>query len=231
MSQQDFEALRPAIEALDPDTVKEPNLPVHVAVQEAEDLYHWCQPDQEVLVKAGLDWQLVEDLPARAGACRYAQAIWRRDSQVTRDAQKEWKERSKEAFDLRDVLIHHFYHAFRKNPDLINKVRDIDEGGSNSDMIQDLKDLYHLGIANKELLDAISFDWSELDKARDWSDELADVLARANGEKYASSESKIMRDRAYTYLKQAMDEIRTHGQYVFWRNPERKRGYVSGYWK
>jgi len=229
MSKQDFETLKPSIEAIKPAEVKEPNMPVDVAVQEAEDLYQWCLQDKELLEKAGLDWQYVTELPARAGACRYAQAIWQRDFQTMEEAGEEWKERSGDAFELRNVLVHHFFHAFRKHPDLVNKVRVIAEGGSNADMIQDLKDLYHLGIANKPLLDAISFDWNELEKAREWSDTLAVVLAKANGERFETADSKVLRDRAYTYMKQAVDEIRLHGQYVFWRNDERRRGYTSRY--
>ena len=32
-------------------------------------------------------------------------------------------------------------------------------------------------------------------------------------------------------MKQAVDEIRRHGQYVFWRNEARKKGYVSRYYR
>jgi hypothetical protein len=39
------------------------------------------------------------------------------------------------------------------------------------------------------------------------------------------------RDRAFTYLKQAIDEIRECGRFVFWRNPDRLKGYTSDYWK
>lgn len=231
MSQENFETLRESISAVPTEEVKLPNMPVSEAIQEAENLHQWVLTDKEVLEQAGLDWQWVTDLPVRAGACRYAQAIWQRDAQTREDAQKEWSEKSDQAFDLRDVLVHHFLHAFRKQSDLVNKVRGIAEGGTNADMLQDLKDLYHLGISNKDLLDAISFDWQSLEQARDWSDELAVILAKANGARFDSNESKILRDKAYSFMKNAADEIRLHGQYAFWRNDDRKRGYSSKYHK
>ncbi|MCX6580051.1 MAG: hypothetical protein NT166_07690 [Candidatus Aminicenantes bacterium] len=40
-------------------------------------------------------------------------------------------------------------------------------------------------------------------------------------------EVKRIRDQAYTYLKEAVDEIRRTGQYVFRRNKERYIGYIS----
>ena len=206
-------------------------MPVHASVQEAEDLIEWVQPDNEMLETAGLDWQLVTGLPVRAGAPRYSEFIWNRDSLTREEAQKQWKEKSPEAFDVRDVLVHDFTHAFRRQSDLTNKVRAIREGGSNSDMLQDLNNLYQLGMANKPLLDAIGFDWEKLERALAWSDELASILAKANGERFDSAESKAIRDKAYTYLKEAVDEIRLHGKYVFWRDDDRHRGYISKYYK
>ena len=40
-----------------------------------------------------------------------------------------------------------------------------------------------------------------------------------------------MRDKAYTHLKQAVDEVRECGHYVFWRNEARLKGYSSRYFR
>ena len=231
MSKENYDALKEAIDALPQNEVKTPNMPVGEAVQEAENLYAWCQDDLQALTKAGLDKALVDDLPLRAGACRYAQSLWSREFQTQEEAQKEWSDRSDEAFDLRDELLHHFTFAFRNQPDLVNKVQTIREGGSNADMLQDLSDLHVLGLKHKEPLKAIGFDMSLLNTAAQTADELSVVLAKANGESGDDSEMKVQRDRAYTYMKKAMDEIRRTGQYVFWRNEDRVKGYVSQYHK
>lgn len=55
MSKDQFDLKLEAIEALTKEETVEPTMPVAVALQEAEDLYHWCQPDKEGLIKAGLD--------------------------------------------------------------------------------------------------------------------------------------------------------------------------------
>ena len=75
MSKNDFNAKLKAITAIRDADVKQPNMPVSEAVQEAENLFAWCQDDKAALTRAGLDWALVEELPMRAGACRYAQSI------------------------------------------------------------------------------------------------------------------------------------------------------------
>jgi hypothetical protein len=63
------------------------------------------------------------------------------------------------------------------------------------------------------------------------SDDLSAVLALANGEDGNDDDAKEMRDKAYTYMKQAIDEIRSTGQYVFWRDADRKKGYASTYFR
>lgn len=231
MSKQDFEAKQSTLETMNKDQVKEPDMPVSVALQEAEDLKEWCLTDKEVLVNAGLNWQLVDDLPVRIGACRYIQSQWQKDFQTQEEAQKEWKLKSPAAYALRDELVHHFLHGYHDYPDLLNKTQKISEGAGHADMIQDLSDLSVLGIANPEPLKKINLDMTLLDKAAVLSEEMASLLAKSNGQKLGDNNLKIIRDKAYMHMKQAVDEIRRHGKYVFWRTPEREKGYVSKYYK
>ncbi|NJO70195.1 MAG: hypothetical protein HC830_13745 [Bacteroidetes bacterium] len=111
MSREKFELKKSIIEAIGPKEVIEPSIPIAVALQEGEDLLEWCKPDRDALVKAGLDWSLVEDLSNRIGACRYAQSIWQKEFNSMGDARKEWQKLSPHAYDLRNVLLHNFFHA------------------------------------------------------------------------------------------------------------------------
>lgn len=231
MSKSNYDQKIAEIQTITDDMVKQPNLPVSEAVQEAENLMAWCQQDKAILIKAGLDWAQVDDLPLRAGACRYAQSIWARESQSKEEAQKEWRAKSPQAFNLRDELLHHFSFAFRNETDLMAKVQTIREGNSNADMLQDLSDLHVLGNQHTDKLNKIGMDMTLLATAASTSDDLSGVLARANGENGADAGAKVMRDKAYTYMKIAMDEIRNAGQYAFWRDENRIKGYVSGYFK
>lgn len=231
MSKSDFQAKLKFIQAIKVEEVILSKIPISEAIQEVEDLVEWCEEDKEALVHAGLDWAIVEDLPVRAGACRYAQSVWIRDSQNKEEAQKEWKIRSQEAFDLRDELLHHYTFAFRNDPYLVRKVKSIREGHSRTDMLQDLSDLAVLGKENLDLLKAVGMDQKLLTTAADTADELSVLLATANGETSDDGCSKEIRDKAYSYMKLAIDEICTTGQYVFWRDEERKKGYVSKYKK
>jgi hypothetical protein len=46
------------------------------ARSEADNVYHWCQPDKDALAATGLDWSIVEDIPVRSGALGEAESIW-----------------------------------------------------------------------------------------------------------------------------------------------------------
>ena len=103
-----------------PENVRYPNsIPVDTYLQEAENLYHWAAEDENELRARGLDWNLVTDIPARAGALREAESKWITTRFAREEAEAEWAVRSPEAYDLRDELVQTFRFAFRKSPDLL----------------------------------------------------------------------------------------------------------------
>ncbi|MCK3683743.1 hypothetical protein [Maribellus sp. YY47] len=69
-----------------------------------------------------------------------------------------------------------------------------------------------LGRAYPDPLTAIGFDLDQLDLAATRSDELADLLAEANGDKADPNHSKLIRDKAYMLMKGLVDEIREAGK-------------------
>ncbi|MEQ9307766.1 MAG: hypothetical protein RJQ14_27900 [Marinoscillum sp.] len=69
-----------------------------------------------------------------------------------------------------------------------------------------------------------------LDTAESMCSEMSGLLAAMNGERAVNNSSKTTRDKAYTFLKRAMDEIREAGKYVFWKNPDKLQWYYSARW-
>jgi len=224
-------AIKELVEAIPNEEILAIRVPVYVAIQEAENLYHWSKIDQAAFIGIGFTAEKLEELNVRSGACREAQSLWITNHRVVKDAQKKWNDDSPVAFDLRDELIHTFRFAFFGKKQLLDRVSEIAEGNSNADMIQDLNDLSILGKQYLDLLNAVHFDVSKLDLAATLSSEMADTLAIANGTKQIDDESKLLRDKAYTYLKQLVDQVRAAGKYLFWKNPERLDGYSSEYYR
>ena len=232
MSKINYDAKLATLEALSIDQIQVPKTPMDAYLQEAEDLYVWIQQDKEALESKGLDWTTyVEDLPIRTGAARHAQAFWLAERYGQEEATRVWKEESPKAYEFRNDLLADFRFSYRKRPDLLARVRAIAEGESDADMIQDLSDISALGRANPSELEDSRFDLTLLDTAEQKSGELAELLAQANGTRLDNSKAKEMRDRAFTHLKEVMDEIKDTGKYVFRKNPERYKGYISKYKK
>ena len=229
MSRQDYEALSGEIRSIRDEETLSPTMPVAVYLQESEDLFEWCRADRQALERVGLDWALVDGMPQRIGAARYAQSAWNTVRFTRREAQQQWDAQSPIGYDLRDELVHHFFYAFRRDARLVGRVRAIDDGSGGADLVQDLSDLATLGRKNAGLLEAVGIDPDLLDRAVALSGELADLLAVARGVRGESPEARLVRDKAFTYLKLAVSEIRQTGRYVFWRSPERVKGYASEY--
>jgi len=226
----DYNLKLEVIKAIPEDKIISPrSIPVNVYIQEAENVYHWCQDDKDALVATGLDWKIVEDIPVRSGALAEAESIWVMERFGQEEAQTKWKQDAPPAYNLRNLILHHFRYAYRKDDALLGRVNAIADGSGHADMIQDLNDLSVLGKANPEPLTKINFDMNLLEQAAKISSDLTDLWAMATGDRMEYSEKKKIRDQAYTHLKEAVDELRECGQYVFWHNDARIKMYRSLY--
>lgn len=226
-SADDLAALRPTLQALSADALKKPSIPVKIYVQEAENLARWCLADQGALTAAGLDWTLVTQLPQRIGALREAESQWFKSRFSREEAQQQWELKAPQAYALRDQLLRAMRYAYRREAALLSRVAAISEGTGHADMIQDLNDIAALGRDFAAPLHGIGVAAELLEQAASTAADMGELLAQVNGERADSSSARILRDQAYSLLKEAVDDIRDCGQYVFWDNPARFPGYIS----
>jgi len=224
-----FDELKPQITQI--KQVELPTMPMDVYNQQAENLAIWAREDLSELQARGLTPELLDDLEKRTDASRYAQGIWFKERHARQEAEMEWREQSPAAYKLRDRLIDEFEFAFYQKPSLLARVDEVKKGTGHADMIQDLTNLALLGKDNQALLEDINTDVALLDTALATSDAMATLLAMANGEKAEDNATKHMRDQAYTYLKEVVDEVRRYGRFVFRQNKARLVGYQNSYKK
>jgi len=142
-----------------------------------------------------------------------------------------WEQDAPAAYALRDHLLRSMRYAYRGDHKLLDRVADIAKGNGHADMIQDLNDIATLGRANADALAAIGVAAEQLEQAAATSDAMGELLAQVNGERASGSGSILIRDQAYTHLKEAVDEVRDAGQYVFWDNEARLEGYYGKYFQ
>lgn len=226
---ENYNAQLNAAKAMKRDEIKRPGIPVDAFIQEAEDLVSIAKRDKQALTAASLAANYVEETTISIEALRQAQSVWERDSKIKNDANEKWAELGPKGFEFRNELLHSFRYAFRKDRKSMEVVTRISEGYSNADMVQDLSDLATLGRSNIPALEAIKFDITLLSKAESMSVELGRILGDANGERFNTTEEKLIRDAMYTILKKQVEEIRACGRYVFWKDPEKYKNYISKY--
>lgn len=226
MSETQFNAQKAAIEALTEAQIIQPNLPIDKFLQESANLAEWSKEDQAALVAVGVGQANFDELDARIGALRYVQSTWNKQRNSQEDARQQWNTELPAATELKDQLEHSFRFAFRSRTDLLTKVRQIEAGTGDADLIQDLSDLAVLGKANLPLFETINFDITLLDTAETKANDMSKLLASKNGERADNSNALILRNKAYTHLKTTVDEIREAGKYVFWKDTQRKKGYL-----
>lgn len=206
-----------------------PDLPVAVLVQEAHELFEWCKSDREALTLTRLDWKYPEELPLRAEVLLYLQASWAKEHLVRKDCYLKWKAALPQARNLRKELIHILCYALESKPSEYAKVKRCAAGKKNDQLIQSLIDLSVIGKNHQDELKGIMPDNSLLDKAWQMSFDLGKLQSEVSNTPKEISGGQTLRNKAYYHLKEAVEEVRKAGQYVFWKDKEKYKGYVSAF--
>jgi len=207
-----------------------PTIPVDISVGEAGQLHQYVSEDKPELLAKGLSEDLIEQLIPRAKFLQNKQSEWTAVYQSALSNTQEWEEKIEEGRLLQRELKNDFQFAYRKHPAILKKLAQILDGSGNMDLIQDLSDYPVFAQQHPEPLEAILFDTAKTERAKQVSLELTDLMNKVDGVKNSKNRpEKLMRDRAYTYLKQLVDEIRAYGKYAFWDNEEKQQRYSSEY--
>lgn len=205
-------------------------MPLSVFVQEADDVYLWCQDDKDALTHVGLEWASIELIPESAMLCRSFQSQWQKKLKSTSRLRKEWSRVASEAKNIHSELLHDYNFAFRKDAQLVVKLKDMTSVSSQSKLVQSLNDMATLADGQIQLLNVIHFDYAKIERAKELVPLLSELVAKMEREKKQKDETKEMRDKSYAFLKAIVDELKETAKYCFRKNPERLAGYLSDYW-
>jgi hypothetical protein len=229
---QNYETVKPKLLLIPKEDIKEPNLPVNIAIGEAMDLHNYASTDREILETCDLDLNLIDDLEIRASALRAAQVNWVQVRKESTEIEEKWRKLSKEAFELRDELLHFCRYAYRNDKSAMHIVYHVAEGFTNTDMVQDLSHMAGLIVLKPDAFTAVGGDVEKATRAQTLAEECGAMLGSVNNDKAnADKHSKDMRDRAFTYLKEAMDAIRNAGRFVFYKDADKEALYASPYFR
>ncbi|MCP4137514.1 MAG: hypothetical protein GY754_41490 [bacterium] len=214
-----------------PKAKKPTSAPISVYIQEAANLHRYSQEDKKELISKGLSEDLLEDLPKRTRQLINAESDWAAEQKTREENRERWAKEIPAAKELRNELLRSFRFAYRNNPELLKTVRAIKKGNSNSAIIQALNDLSVVGTKTPGPLEQTGFNMAKLEAAAHKSKELPGILGEARAKEVNKARVREIRDRAYTHLKEAVDEIRKTGRHVFKNNEERRKLYANQYRK
>ena len=226
-----LEKMLPVLIAIPKDELKKLDMPSAAVAQDALYTYKWCLADKSMLVARKLEWKMVENIPVLVMAFEEAQSNWNNVRFGREETMKMWMKVSPYGYELRDTLLHEYNYAYESYPEYQTRVQAVAEGTGDADMIQDLNDLVVVGRENSVPLTDTGFDFTLIDKAATLCEELGNLRAEASVDKAAYREKKLIRDQAYTHLMKVVGKVRQCGQFVFWKDEERRSGYVSQYKK
>lgn len=174
---------------------------------------------RSTLESGKMDFARVDKLKILAGACR---ELYSRASVVlfpSSAAHKTWEKAKEEAEYLLYFIKEAGVYACRDNPDLLAAIYAIyNEGGSNSNLIQDLNDYAVFGREHAALFTTIGYDLANFERAAELAREMDELLAQATLDKSDSPENRIRRDKGFTLAKKLVDDLNAQARYIYTGN-------------
>ncbi|MFA9370109.1 MAG: hypothetical protein ACERIH_00155 [Labilibaculum antarcticum] len=225
--QADLEILLDEINAIANENTKHCDMPFEIYIYEAERLHTRATEDLAELSAVNMPVGLIDELHARTKALSRAQLNWVELTGEKKQAMTNFKAETPALLKLRKCLIDNMQFAFRNDKDLLKKIRDIKKGNSLTNIIFDLALLARLGKSNAKTLQAINFDLSLCDKATSEYERISKLQAIKDSKMYVPDDMLLIRNKAFTLLKQVVDEIRSYGKFAFRDNPEIVKAYQS----
>jgi hypothetical protein len=221
--ESDYQSKLPVIAAIPEDKLASPTMPVMEYMHAVHKLLDRCQDDKAELTAAGLDWDLVTDLSVRMGAYYKAECEW--------ENVRKLREIFLRAQSLLDELSPVFRKAYRHDPGLLARV---EHSIANNDCVNALDELSGLdGLGTEYPKPLLNNNFN----AQYWARKVEFIRGeykyrmRKAGDEKQRQRTRMIRDQAFTHLKEAVDHVCVHAQKAFQSNEARLKGYCATYFK
>jgi hypothetical protein len=216
---------------MDKNLVREPNMPVGVFIQEAYNIHFLVQDDREQLEKRGLDWGIVDELPARIEHLRLAEARWWKARFAKTPLEKEY-ERWREKADAvsRELFIDLEYALTGNAKELHNLRKAKRQAHKIAKHGQDCGLVHAMANCHRDLLAQCGSNPALLEDIAACANKIPQLVSQLE---ISPTDSWRLTERnfAYTFLLVAVEEIKRCARYAFWSDREKLRGYASEYFR
>jgi hypothetical protein len=224
--------LKAELQALDGSYADPPaTIPVIAILQEGRELQGVMRRLRpRVLAGSRLDPALADSLPARIEALDAADARWT-DLRTYQLPSSRTKLRV-QAEGLRGDSIAALRHFLPQNQEVQARVNQIAEGTGIADLIDDLKKLAVLVGEQSPALVRAGLPPKASDKLSAFAQQLDEATTEAASASTGTDEGREalgLRNRAYWYLREAIDEIRECGRHALRKEPALAKHFRSSY--
>ena len=216
--------------------VPNPHMPVTIFVGEfGKDLAH-MQQDKDVWIACGFDWSLFGYYKELHKELFRANSLVIVNRESVSSAVQKWQNEQDNIRTERNRLITAAKIAAKKDPDMRSVLKEIFEGKSNMDTIQDILSLAKLLLNRIVLISGIVIGGVKIDenfliKKREWASELKVILNKADASRNVRREEIIYRNKIILLCRQAQANINTWLDAVYFDDPEKKAHYASEYFR
>ncbi|KMQ50177.1 hypothetical protein CHISP_2947 [Chitinispirillum alkaliphilum] len=216
--------------------VADPHMPVTIFVAEfGKDLAH-IEQDRDAWIACGFDWadfDYYKELHKELFRANSSVVVNREN---VSSAVREWQKEQDNVRTERNRLIAAARIAVKRDPNLRSILREISEGNSNMDSIQDILSLSKLllnvfdtvsGIA----VGGVKIDEEHLNRKREWAGEIKQILNKADALRNVRQEEIVYRNKIIMLCRQAQATINIWLDAVYFDDPDKKADFTSDYFR
>ncbi|KMQ49344.1 hypothetical protein CHISP_3744 [Chitinispirillum alkaliphilum] len=213
-----------------------PHMPVTIFVGEfGKNLAH-MEADKDIWDGCGFDWSQFEYFRALHKELFRAISLVIVNRENVSSAVQEWRREQGNVRIERNRLIAVARIVSRKEPYMHRILKEISEGNSNMDSIQDILSLAKLMLTRIDLISGIviggvRIDENFLNKKREWAGELKRIVNRADAFRNVRQEEIIYRNKIILLCRQAQANINTWLDAVYFDDPGKKSKFASDFFR
>lgn len=228
MSQTDYEAVLPEMEARPADYAKSPHMPVHYFVQGSITQERRVALHADAFEAVNFPSEMVGKIVQLAQALRHAESIC--EVHFPDEATKRaWEEALDRSYYVRTRLISALEYTVGHDETAQAKLREIRQGNGHADSIQDLSDLKVMGEKHQQELNQANFDMALIEEAGQLARQMSTLLADATINREGSGPHYVMRNKIMTALKEITDRVEACARYIWPFDPEIANSFAVRY--
>lgn len=223
--QESFEKCRLQLQLIADTEIIKPDLSFKNIVNNAELIKVETFADKEDFLALDFDWTLISSLPDRIAALRYCDLQLYIYQLEEIEAQDQWERESREMAQLRDALLNENKFLFGGEVSLVNRLYEVDKATRDLETLADLTRIIELAEDYRKKWQVSGSYFARIDQAKYKINRWNQLSAFCYGDRGTVYQWQDLYNRAFTYLKIAVDAIRQCGCALYSKNRRKRERY------